>query len=181
MTNGLIFRPFNSVDKIRFAEVLSHLFLIVAANYIAFWLRFDGAIPKPEFEMMLHTMPILLIVRAGSFVPFRLYKGLWQYTGIWDLERILGAVLSSSAGFYLFVRIVYSLEFYPRSVFIVDSLVLILLLGGVRMTRRVYESLPTFRSAKRVLIYGAGDTGEMIARDMRSHAGYGFKPVGFCR
>jgi len=179
MTNGLIFRPFKSVDTVRFAAVLSHLFLIVTANYFAFWLRFDGAIPAPEFEMMLQTMPILLIVRAGSFIPFRLYKGLWRYTGIWDLERILGAVLSSSVGFYFCVQIVYSFEFYPRSVFIVDSLILIMLLGGVRMTRRVYESLPTFRLTKAVLIYGAGDTGEMIARDMRSHAGYGLRPVGF--
>jgi hypothetical protein len=78
MTNGLIFRPFNSFDTIRFAAVLSHLFLIAAANYFAFWLRFDGAIPALEFEMMIHTMPILLIFRAGSFIPFRLYKGLWR-------------------------------------------------------------------------------------------------------
>ena len=179
MTKGLIFRPFNSVDTIRFAAVLSHLFLIVAANYFAFWLRFDGAIPESERQIMLRTLPILLIIRASSFIAFRLYKGLWRYTGIWDLEMILGAVLSSSAVFYMIVHKLYGLAFYPRSVFIIDSLVLILLLAGVRMTRRVYESLPTFRSTKRVLIYGAGDTGEMIARDMRSHAGYGFKPVGF--
>ena len=72
------------------------------------------------------------------------------------------------------------MESYPRSIFFVDTLVLIFLLGGIRMSRRFYNALPGFSRRKRVLIYGAGDTGEMIVRDMKSHTKlYNYRPVGF--
>ena len=68
---------------------------------------------------------------------------------------------------------------YPRSIFIIDAGVLVLLLGGVRMARRLYAEFSLSRPGKRVLIYGAGDVGEMIVRDMRTSRQYHYYPVGF--
>jgi FlaA1/EpsC-like NDP-sugar epimerase len=53
-------------------------------------------------------------------------------------------------------------------------------MGGIRMIRRFYLALPGFSKRKRVLIFGAGDTGEMIVRDMKNNAKrYNYRPVGF--
>src|SRR2546430_3345230 len=160
--------------------VAIHLFLIPLANYLAFWLRFDGIIPDAERQLMIQTMPYLLLVRAFTFLPFRLYAGLWRYTGIWDLRNIILGVLCSTILFYFLVHGPFGLELYPRSVFITDALLLIFLMGGLRMLRRLHQVLPALKPRTRVLIYGAGDAGEMIVRDMKSNARfYKYNPIGF--
>ncbi|MBI3015322.1 MAG: polysaccharide biosynthesis protein [Candidatus Tectomicrobia bacterium] len=152
---------------------------MVIANYLAFWLRFDGAIPDNYAQLLIRMLPWLLAVRQIAFIPFRLYEGLWRYTSIWDLRNIIAGVLSSSAVFYLLVHWGFGLTQYPRSVFIIDSVLLILFLGGVRLARRIYRELGHLEKGRRILIFGAGDAGEMIARDMKNSPHLDFEPVGF--
>src|SRR5688572_33455175 len=55
-----------------------HIAMIVLANYLAFWIRFDSVIPAHEKEVMLRMIPWLMLIRGLTFVPFQLYKGLWR-------------------------------------------------------------------------------------------------------
>src|SRR4030095_14411286 len=69
---------------------------------------------------------------------------------------------------------------YPRSIFVIDSLLLIFFMGGVRLVRRLYHGMITMTPRKRLLIYGAGDTGEIIARDIRNNGDeYDYDPIRF--
>ena len=157
-----------------------HSCLFVLSNYLAFWLRFDGMISSEIAGLMWQMFPWLVVIRGLTFVPFRLYQGLWQYTGIWDLRNIIVGVVTSSAVFYGVVHWGFGLDGYPRSIFVIDALVLIFSVGGIRLARRFYHGLEVMRGGKRVLIYGAGDTGESVVRDMKYSATYrGYNPIGF--
>jgi FlaA1/EpsC-like NDP-sugar epimerase len=153
--------------------------LVVLSNRLAFLLRFDADLPHWADEAFWLTLPWLVAIRAATFAPFRLYEGLWRYTSVYDLRAIAGGVCASSLLFFLFVQSPLGPAVYPRSIFIVDALLLTLLLGGIRMSRRVAAELSRAKPEKRILIFGAGDAGELIVRDMKQNASYRYQPIGF--
>jgi FlaA1/EpsC-like NDP-sugar epimerase len=157
----------------------AHIVLIALANQAAFWLRFDGEIPELQQPLHLSLLPLLIAVRLAVFLPLRLHQGVWRYASLWDLRNIVVAVGVSSALFWIIVHGLLGALAYPRSVFIIDAVLLVLLLSGLRLSRRVWEASGRRHGARRVLIYGAGDAGEMIARDMLTHPGANAVPVGF--
>ena len=157
-----------------------HFALIALANYLAFWIRFDGKIPDEDIALFVKMLPWLILIRGLMFVPLQLYKGLWRYAGIWDLRNVIIGVLGSTVVFYIVVHWGYGLRNYPVSIFIIDSLLLIFFLGGSRLAHRLYAGMSRVSAGKQVLIYGAGDAGEMIVRTIRNNGGaYDYQPIGF--
>jgi FlaA1/EpsC-like NDP-sugar epimerase len=160
--------------------VLLEMGLVVLANYLAFWLRFDGVIPPPQVALFMQMLPWLVAVRGLTFIAFRLYEGLWYYTSLWDLRNIIAGVFTSTVIFYVLIHWGMETVKYPRSIFIVDGILLVFFLGGIRLSRRIYRGLGHLKCEKRVLIYGAGDAGEMVVRDMKNNgAFYNYEPIGF--
>ena len=157
-----------------------HILLIVLANYLAFCIRFDGVIPDEDLAFMIKMMPWLVLIRGLMFVPLQLYQGLWRYTGIWDLRNVIIGVIGSTIVFFVVVRWGFGLRSYPLSIFIIDSLLLIFFIGGSRLARRLYHAVRQVNGGKQVLIYGAGDAGEMVVRDIKNHGAlYDYQPLGF--
>jgi FlaA1/EpsC-like NDP-sugar epimerase len=163
---------------LRVGIILSaHLAPVPLANYLAFWLRFDGDIP-PEFqERFIQLLPALLVLRAVAFVASRLHYGLWRYVSISDLKAIVTGVAASSVAFYILVSWIIQAS-YPRTVIVIDALILILILSGLRMTRRLVREMHG-GTGRRVIIIGAGDAGEMIVRELIFGSSSDYHPVGF--
>jgi len=78
--------------------------------------------------------------------------------------------------------LLYRFEFYSRAVFIVDGLLLLIALGASRMAFRLFRQLlPTGNQSegRKILIYGAGDGGEMVLRELKNNPEWNYSPVGF--
>lgn len=153
--------------------------LIVAANFLAFMLRFDGELSGVEVSQFQQTVLSLVGIRVVIFTFFGLHEGLWRYTSIWDLQNILSGVLTSTLAFYGWVYWVMGVDNYPRSIFVIDSLLLVGFLAGVRLPTRIFREKLIFRKKKKVIVVGAGDMGERVVREMKTRPEYHCQPIGF--
>ena len=163
----------------RILVVLFDLGLIAFANYLAFWLRFDGQITVDSFRLFTDMLPWLIVIRGISFMLFSLNEGLWRYVSIWDVKKIVLGVMSGTVVFYGVVSWVFAVPGYPRSVFIIDSIVLIGFLVGLRIAVRLFRERKVLNPMKQVLIIGAGDAGAKIVREMQADPSCTYSPIGF--
>jgi FlaA1/EpsC-like NDP-sugar epimerase len=163
----------------RYRLIAVQLVLVVVANRAAFLLRFDGHEPAWAVSAWLQMLPWLVGLRATSFAPFRLYQGRWRYTSVYELKAIAESVAVSSLLFAAVASSPYGPPVYPRSIFVIDAILLMIALGGVRIARRLYGEFSTRFVGKRLLIIGAGDAGEMLVRDIRTRANHEYQLVGF--
>ncbi|ANX00216.1 nucleoside-diphosphate sugar epimerase [Thermoclostridium stercorarium subsp. leptospartum DSM 9219] len=165
--------------------VLSDIVLITISFFCAYLIRFDfdfEAIPKHFVERMLLLLSLTIVLKILVFILFKLYKSLWKYAGIYELVSIFLA--SAITNGILFSYIAFVERLAPRSIFVIMGMLDILLIGGSRLTYRLYRRIVLGRvikldDIKRVLIVGAGDAGAMIAKEMELHPEHKYRPVAF--
>jgi len=182
MTDGL--EPRGEVARFiyryrRAGIVLLHAGMVLLSNFLAVFLHLKPSQSVLDFPRYLEMLPWLVAIRILVFIPFRLFEGMWRYTSLGDLLNIVAAVSLSSWAYYAVLRWVFDAAVYPPSVYLLDSLLLIAFMGGIRLVRRTHRELARLVPDKRVLVYGAGDAGEMIVRDMRQNDLYSYEPMGF--
>ena len=138
------------------------------AWWIAYLLRFNFDIPPEYVTMMLSSLPWVVAVQAAIFLYFGLYRGIWRYASLPDLKRIMVAVAVAAATltaifFMLHVAV-------PRSVLVLDPILLAMTMAGSRLAyrmskeRRVSILLPAEREP--VLVLGAGEAGANLVAEL---------------
>ena len=159
----------------------THVGLVSFAYLLAFLLRFDFHLSADQWDRFLHTLPFLLLIRMAVFAWFHLYEGLWHYVSMRDILMILKAVTLSSLIFLAGVLVFFG-HGYPRSVFLLDWILCLALVGGVRLTiRALRETTSRYGQVKgkRAIIVGAGDAGEMLIREIERSRMLSYDVVGF--
>lgn len=164
----------------RAAIFLVHVVLMTAAYLLAFLLRFEFGLPSRAWNLFLQTAPLLLLTRLAIFGWFHLYEGLWRYVSMRDILAILKAGTLSSLAFGGVVLMIFGNDF-PRSVLVLDWILCLALVGGVRLGLRAFrESIGRGQQplARRALIVGAGDAGEMLIREIHRNSALAYDVVG---
>jgi FlaA1/EpsC-like NDP-sugar epimerase len=170
----------NILQNKKFVFLISDLLLISFSYYFAFLVRFDMNIPLNYLSTMIYTLPLIVLVRFALFKYNRLYNMSYYFASIHDLFSIIKAITMSSIFILLILYLINRFEGYPRSVFFIDWLLLIILIGGSRFAIRITKELQHFkdRSGKRVLIVGGGESGESIIRETLRNKTVNFNPIG---
>lgn len=169
------------MHKRRVIEVLLDLCFIVIAYYLAYFLRFEGPLYNSNQVLLRDSILWIIIIKMSVFFIFRLYRGMWRYISISDLITITKVVSISSVASILFVTFTFRFHDYSRKVFLLDWLILLFLILGSRITFRILgEFLSRIKEGgKNILIFGAGDTGEMIMREIKRNSALNYNPIGF--
>ena len=175
---------------------ISDIFIIMFSLYFSFQLRFDFAPADSYRTLFIEALPIFLVVKMAVFCGFRLCKITWKYVGLRDLINITAALGVSELLLAMAVYMAFNTpgnifpEYlpvavspgFPRSIFIIDGAVSLILVLLLRVSKRlyievIYKNNGTARKGERTLIIGAGNAGEMILRDMSRLGFAGFNPV----
>jgi UDP-GlcNAc:undecaprenyl-phosphate GlcNAc-1-phosphate transferase len=168
--------------KRRIFEVLLDVVLIVLAYWSAYAIKFEPFSDSPAWKLFLRTLPVLVVVRLAAFLFFGVYRGIWRYTGMDDLMAFAKAVAAGSLISMVIVLFKFRFQGFSRAIFVIDALVMLLLLAGSRVAFRFFRQvLPAVSTGngRRVLIYGAGDAGELLLRELLNNRELSYAPVGF--
>jgi FlaA1/EpsC-like NDP-sugar epimerase len=151
------------------------------AGVSAFLLRFDFSIPTQYRQQLSFALCAWVLTKILVFRFLGLDRGPWRYVSVPDLLRVaagnvLGSVLGGLALLF------FALRGFPRSLYILDLLLCFLLTASIRIAvRAIAESsrLQNGHAKKRTLIYGAGDAGVSLLREIRQNTALSYEVVGF--
>jgi len=163
--------------------ILFDIIAIPIAWYTAYWLRYNMH-PFPKSLTSSHAyvaLSLLIVIQINCYYYFKTYRGLWRFSSLNDVIRIVKAVLIAVI---LVIPVFYLssiLQHIPRSVFPLYCIILITLLCGGRLLMRLHwDKLARgneITETKKVLIVGAGLAGEGLVRDLKRSNLY--IPIGF--
>jgi FlaA1/EpsC-like NDP-sugar epimerase len=175
----------SSVNVRRVGQVGVDAALLALAYYLAYSLRFDGAIPARYDRLLEETIVLIVVMKLVIFALFGLYSKLWRFVDQRDFETILKAVVVSTVG-VIVVLFLFSIGRHdpPRTVLALDFLLALVFTSGARFAVRALVERPTrgpivARAANEVLIVGAGNGGQQVAFELRRNPGLRSAPVGF--
>jgi UDP-GlcNAc:undecaprenyl-phosphate GlcNAc-1-phosphate transferase len=166
--------------KRRIFEVLLDVVLIILSYWASYAINFPPA--NTAWQLFIRTLPVLVFVKMSVFLATGVYRGLWRYTSTSDLIVFAKAVALSSVGSLLLILFLFRFEGFSRKVFIIDAVLMFLFLAGSRMAFRLFRQLVpavSKQNGRRVLIYGAGDGGELLLRELRNNRELQLAPIGF--
>lgn len=162
--------------------------MCLAAYYAAYLIRFD-VLARSDMAAFRATAWWIVLLKLASLFSFKLYRGMWRYTGVHDLLNLLKALAVASALVVFGLLSLYRFEGFSRGVIVVDFLLCVVSLGGYRLGVRVLAnslwgeeagngSAARLTKLKRLVVIGAGSAGEKLVREVRENRRLSYDVVG---
>jgi FlaA1/EpsC-like NDP-sugar epimerase len=166
----------------------SDLLLFASATILSFALRFEGYEWGPDLtRAAVLFLAICLPIKLAIFWRVGIYRRLWRYAGIMDVERLISASIASGLtclviGAWIMPAVGLTELRVPLSVLFMDGLLTAAFAATPRFAIRGFgrrKQQHRLEGARRALIVGAGAAGEMIVKELIGHPNLGLNPIGF--
>ncbi len=178
-----------NIDKQRrYLIVIYDVVMIMASLLLAFSIRYDFRIPAASYSGLGVYLLWALPVKLSVFYFFGLYRGMYRYTSIWDLVNVGKATVIAALIINSVFLVVPLFRLIPPAILLLDFILTTGLIALVRFSVRLYFSqvavtipMRTKKQAglTRLLLLGAGNTGEKIARDILTNFSNDYQIIGF--
>ena len=165
------------------------IIMSIFSFYFAVCLRFETLYP---FSGQVTKLPLFMSsIVISQIIYFRfmgLYRGIWRYSSVTDLSRIIKASVYGTLTPVVILFLWNRLEGFPRSIVIIDMLILIITLGGGRFIYRVWKDSRQQKkinlqfkdqNISNVIIIGAGSAGNQLLKEIINNNQLGLRVVGF--
>ncbi len=169
-------------SNVRTLLAILHDFAAAALAWmLAYLLRFNFELPASFNYEMQHTLLWVVQLQVSIFWLFGLYRGIWRYASLADLRRIVMSVLLAALAIPFVLWMLRSDLVVPRSVLVLNPLLLMLFMGGSRILYRTWKETRFNRRMKLgsepVLVLGAGDAAVALSKDLAKNSAW--QLVGF--
>jgi FlaA1/EpsC-like NDP-sugar epimerase len=153
--------------------VLATIGAFASAHFLSFLIRFELSVPNLQGSVLLPALPIVLLIQCMLFYVNGVFRIVWAYVAIKDVVRILRASVTSGIVLWGLDAGFLPGGLVPGSILVLDTLLTFLLvcaLYAVLRTLREGRRSEALRkgAARRVLIVGAGDSGDRLLREIES-------------
>lgn len=166
----------------RLVAYLKNLAIFTIAGFLAFELRFDGAMPVRYLHAMGLALCIWGAAKTAAFFVGAVNQEQWRHTSIYEAERIVLANTVGSLAGDLAIFFVLGFWSIPRSVYVLEWILSCFLILGGRLTARVIATARRTRQTEgdrtKTLIYGAGAAGLALLWELRQNQSLMFDVVG---
>lgn len=159
---------------------------LAGAGYaFAYLLRFELTLSEAQLRVLLLTLPVVVAIRMLLAHLFGLSTGQWRFVGTSDVLRLFLTVTAGTLLFFFLREGLPPHVLVPRSVLLMEWVLTAYGTAGVWIAYRVgFERIRQARSEngegerKRLLIVGAGEAGNLLAREIHRFP-TGYELVGF--
>ena len=174
------FRRLFAGDALHVVAALVLDALVVALAYgAALLLRFEGDVPRENAEFVALVVPFIALAFIGANLAFGVYRTVWTYGGIGDILTLFRPLVAVTAAVFL-VSLLPEDRRLPISVILIAGALIFPGMAMVKMRTRLLARVPWAAVAShRLLIVGAGRTGQLLARELQNSPDLNYQPVGF--
>ena len=155
--------------------------IVIGSYALALSLRFDGNVPDESWNQLLWAGPLIALAYILAYQTLGVYRTAWQYGSVRD-AILLGIAVGVITAGVLAVNVLLPKRPIPLSVNVISAAFIFLFHGLARMLPRVW-SAGSFANGdarqQRVLIIGAGDTGQLLAWELQHNRGQPYRAVCF--
>lgn len=151
--------------------------LIVLSVVLSFLIRLSLFQVRYDYPLALGVMLITaLLVKPLVYRKFGLYQQFWMYASVRELSLITRAVTVAAlivGSIQYLLNFFGVFEYFARSVPVIDWMISLILIGGIRFLPRLLTEADVARQSHkgegRVLVVGAGDAGAMVVREFQKN------------
>jgi UDP-GlcNAc:undecaprenyl-phosphate GlcNAc-1-phosphate transferase len=124
---------------------------------------------------------VVLAAQLIAFFAVGVYRGVWRHFGMMDMLVVGRGVVFGAVGAQLVILYVYHFFAYSRTVFVIYAVLLLIAMMLSRASFRLVGELVQRQrqSGRRIVIYGAGDAGGLVVRELLSRDHEDVRLVGF--
>ena len=173
------------LHKRHVAEVFLDVVLIAFTYYLAYYLRFEGALQTHgQDALYIQSLPVIISSGLFGFYLSGIYRGIWHFITIADIGRYAkGVIVGVSIGVFL-VAVLYRFDGYSRALFFIFGALLFLVMVGSRLSFRILDDSIKRRvgtgARRNIVIYGAGQGGKFLYEECMRNPAYGdYRIIGF--
>ena len=163
-------RPWFGLNPLSLLAFTHDVLAAGTAWLLAFWLRLNLSLPAEFLPGLGRALLVCIPVQAYAYQAFGLYRGVWRYASLPDLKRIVFAVATGAlAGPFVLMMLGMNVGI-PRSVFLLEPILLLLIMGGNRAAYRSWKEHRLFGATVEqgapVLVIGTGDAAITLTREL---------------